>query len=176
MNEKLHLIQHRHAKQLKKYSALNMFSCQQPPTSEPSEPLSDTTLITMNTNTALYFDSVPQTQILTTAPNADWFTAEKKKRQGWILFTWHLTERYGASWLISVKITDSAWMPETGCPKSNVSLYFKKTKHQNICTVTLCSKPADIHSARCILLLTWPRWAQREIFTSSLDFQPTLTA
>lgn len=100
----------------------------------------------------------------------------KKKRQDWILFTWHLTERYGASWLISVKITDSAWMPETGCPKSNVSLYFKKTKHQNICTVTLCSKPADIHSARCILLLTWPRWAQREIFTSSLDFQPTLTA
>lgn len=71
MNEKLHLNQHRHAKQLKKYSALNMFSGQQPPTSEPSEPLSDTTFITMNTNTALYFDSVPQTQILTTAPNAD---------------------------------------------------------------------------------------------------------
>lgn len=106
MNEKLHLIQHRHAKQLKKYSALNMFSCQQPPTSEPSEPLSDTTLITMNTNTALYFDSVPQTQILTTAPNADWFTAEKRKGRigSYLRDTWLKDTGLADSFLLKLQI------------------------------------------------------------------------
>lgn len=106
MNEKLHLIQHRHAKQLKKYSALNMFSCQQPPTSEPSEPLRDTTLITMNTNTALYFDSVPQTQILTTAPNADWFTAEKRKGRigSYLRDTWLKDTGLADSFLLKLQI------------------------------------------------------------------------
>lgn len=172
MNEKLHFIQHKHAKQLKKYSALNMFSCQQ-----PLNPASHwVTLLSLPWTQTLLFTLTQSHRHKYSLQHHMQIDLLLKKGKDWILFTWRLTERCGSSWLVSVKMTDSAWMPETGCPTLNVSLYFKKTKHQNICTVTLCWKPTDSHSARCILLLTWPRWAQREIFTSSLDFQPSLTA